>query len=893
MGGKVRLLFKYWLLCCLSLGFVLLTLGTSGSVQAQEEDVEEFMLEEVVVTAEKREAELQKIPMDIAVVRPDDMEILNIHQVEDIDKLMPDMSIINFASGMLTISIRDVETQYWNPTSEATVAVHLDGVQLTRSTGLEGKLYDLERVETLKGPQGTLYGRGATAGSMNIISKKPDIGEFGGNISVEYGSYNRRRLEGALNIPATEKLAFRLSGNSLTRDGYDDANLGNQDMWGVRAQMRWEPTDTQSLVIAVDRDRTDNKGGYSTGVYLDTFGDVEIVRNPALDIIDPTDPNYIREEMRPYLQGGPVMARFEDDWFISDAALDQFNRNNSWGIKATYDKEFDFAWLTVEYGYRTMREHKSFVMNGTPGLQPLGAYLSSMQFGDSTYNPETGVYAPPNYMIFNMGPYGTLTPTDGASIMNSYSYDGTVPVTQLIVAPSTYDSVRVTLDYTWSRMYQGEARLASNATVADGDKYEWLAGTMYMHDYVYERARIFENVDNQVLLREYAVFGQASWAPFANINFTGGYRYTWDTKTFYGNMTSDDHGYGNPADWWERYPMDQTEEVFGLTEAKWNFSTYKANISWQATDDIMPYIQYSKGVKTGNVDRTGHFIEPETLDSYEIGLRSRLFNGKLQVNATAYRYDYNNYNEWHTVYGCKYGQNPDSLGTCLNASGASSPITNADYTRNIYTVLNVGAAKQEGANINAVWMATASDSFTLNGSWSTNRRKGFDVANAMRAYAESMGFIADSADQPQYDSDTRNNERFGSRAVKGYVGYTRTMWFGKDLLTFNTMGFYQGKGRDQIMRQGRDDEFLMPGSPDYWTFDASISYTSSWGMPEGTQANLRVYANNVFDRDHLSSRNYSDYMTFNGVRVFDPGNGTVSGSYIDPRTIGIVFGVNF
>ncbi len=895
MGGK-RSFLKSWFLFVLTL---CLTLGVSGPLFAQD-DADEFTLEEVVVTAEKREAELQKIPIDIAVVRPDDMERLNIHQVEDLDKMMPDMTIDNFASGMLAISIRDVETTFWNPTTETTVAVHIDGQQLTRSTGLEGKLYDLERIETLKGPQGTLYGRGSTAGTMNMVTKRPDIGNFGGNISMEYGSYDRRRVQGALNIPLTDRMALRLSGRTITRDGYDDANLGNQDMWGMRGSLRWEPDDTQQLVITVDKDRTDNRGGYANGILFDTYGNLSIVRNPALDIPE-GDPGYIPEPIRKYMEGGPVYAPFAIKDIIGEASNDQYVRNKSWGINATYDKEFDFAWLTVQGGYRAMREFKSWVLNPSLGLQPVGATLMSMYFPFDTYDPETGVTTPAtyfdpnfNFIAYSSVPYGTATPYPGLALFNIWNTDNLSAAnsgefyTELMVVPPTFRAAVATQDWTNSRMYSGEARLASKAAVNEGDAYEWLIGAMYMNDYVYEQARVYENVDNQVILREYAVFGQASYVPIANINITGGYRYTWDTKSFWGSPESLSAP-ADPSDFWVRYPITLDPDTFINTWAKYTNQTYKANISWQVTDDIMPYIQYSKGIKTANVNRNGQYIDPESLDSYEIGIRSRLFNGRLQFNATAYHYDYNNYNEWHTVYGCVWGQDPNNPGSCLNAEGNDSPINpELDYTGNDYTPLNVGKAEQEGANMDATWLITPRDILRVNGSWSVNRRVDFNVAEAMRAYGEANGFVADSADNPAYADDSRNGQRFGGRAVKGWIGYTRTQNIGTDLLQFNTTGFYTGRGRDQIIRRGRDDEYLGPPSPDYWLFDVSVTYTSSKWMPEGSQWNVRLYANNVFDKDLWGSRSRSESAT-----NYPVGTGTINGSFLTPRTIGVVLGFNF
>ena len=179
MGGKRHLLVTYWRLFFLSLCFVSLMLLPQNPVFAQEDDSddsEEFLLEDVIVTAQKREAELQSVPMAIDVVRQDDMLRLGVFDTQDLDKILPDLSIEVNAGNFMQINIREVQNLIWNPEYETTVALHLDGANMTRSQGFNGYFYDIERVEVLNGPSGTLYGRGSTAGAMNIITRKAILG---------------------------------------------------------------------------------------------------------------------------------------------------------------------------------------------------------------------------------------------------------------------------------------------------------------------------------------------------------------------------------------------------------------------------------------------------------------------------------------------------------------------------------------------------------------------------------------------------------------------------------------------------------------------------------------------------------------------------------------------
>lgn len=897
MGGKRGLLSNNWLLCFFVICFVSLALGISSPVfsaenekenKAKAEDTDEFTLEEIVVTAEKREAEIQKVPMDIAVVRPDDMERMNIHQMSELEKMVPDLKTSDGGggTGFLQISIRDITTEYWNPTAETTVAVLVDGVPLTRSNAMEGKFYDLERVEMLKGPQGTLYGRGSTAGSLAMVSKKPDIGEFGGNIQLEYGSFNRRRIEGALNIPSTDKLAFRMSGRSVKRGSMDDVGLDVQDMWGGRGSMRWEPTDRQSLVVTVDKDSTNNRGGYGfQGVYFEAFGDLQIVANP-----DPT----LSSSFRKYASGGTVSTPYKSKWYYTEGAEDQQKqRTDSWGLSANYEHELDFAYLTVQYGYRSSTSQLNWVMTQSPTLQPLGATTAPFWIDLDTIDLETGEITLAGEGDENG--YG-----NAAWMYTSYTVQRdpitgeNLPVTEMILYPPTTPSAVATDSYSRSRSANIETRLTSSESIAGGDKTEWIVGAMLMNDQVTEIARIFENAYNDVDLREYALFGQASYAPFARLNFTGGYRYTWDNKLFTGW-----NGYGaGPAEsspdnnFMVRYPRELDPEKWNNYSYNWNYSTYKFNISWQATEDILPYVQYSKGMKTGNVARDGRGIPPEQLNSYDAGVKTRLFDGRVQINLSGYYYEYKNYNQWLTAYQCRIPQfDDDGVFTgCKQISGAGS--TTLDYVENTYGPLSPGGAKQKGGNVQVTWVITPADIFTLNASYSQNEYDKYNVADAMRRAFEPLWGVGNvhSALLPSNDVD-RTGEEFGSRPWRGNITYSRMWFIGTDMLTGTMSAFYEGTGLDQYVARRTEQERIYPGNPDYITVDMALNYSSTKWVPEGYRWSARIFGNNVLDNDELASRTWND--GYNQSYSFLPNSGYISGSFLQPRTFGLSFTLNF
>jgi len=201
---------------CLSLAITLLLIlaqGTSTLVHAQEE----FVLEEVTVTAEKREADLQKLPVPVSAITEETLVRQNVRQMFDLEKIVPDMEIGFNAASLTVISIRGVDAGDWGPPTDSPNVVHMDGAVLSRHNAIESHFFDIERVEVLKGPQGTLYGRGASAGTINIITRKPIIDTFSGYGEVEYGNYNLMRAEGAVNVPISDQWAMRTAFRTLKR----------------------------------------------------------------------------------------------------------------------------------------------------------------------------------------------------------------------------------------------------------------------------------------------------------------------------------------------------------------------------------------------------------------------------------------------------------------------------------------------------------------------------------------------------------------------------------------------------------------------------------------------------------------------------------------------------
>lgn len=191
---------------------------------ASTDDASDTGLQEIVVTAERRSESLTRTPLAVSVLSQSDLTSAGISATKDLTQSVPNLQIaVNGAGDSVVINLRGVQSSNAFSIGDPAVALYTNGISIPAPTGLNGGLYDLSRIEVLRGPQGTLYGKNATAGSLNIITAPPTR-QFGGEIDVSYGSFNEAQLHGILNIPVSDTWALRAAIMGHTNDGYFDTN---------------------------------------------------------------------------------------------------------------------------------------------------------------------------------------------------------------------------------------------------------------------------------------------------------------------------------------------------------------------------------------------------------------------------------------------------------------------------------------------------------------------------------------------------------------------------------------------------------------------------------------------------------------------------------------------
>jgi len=216
-------------------------------------------LDEIIVTAQKKEENLQDVPISIAAFDLEFLETNRVEGLEDLGRIAPGVTVTPNSADPngVQVNIRGIGILDPQVGQDARVAIYQDGIYLGKTQGLAFDMPDLERIEVLKGPQGTLYGRNSVGGAVNLISARPNSDEFSGRIKAEYGNFNHIKGSAAVNIPMGDVAGLRLSGSYLSRDGWVEnngpgADFGGEEKFGLRGAFGIELSEQFRLDLAAD-----------------------------------------------------------------------------------------------------------------------------------------------------------------------------------------------------------------------------------------------------------------------------------------------------------------------------------------------------------------------------------------------------------------------------------------------------------------------------------------------------------------------------------------------------------------------------------------------------------------------------------------------------------------
>jgi iron complex outermembrane receptor protein len=595
---------------------------------------------EVVVTANKREENLQDVSGSVSVVSQAAVERQGVKEFIDLTRVNPDIRV---NTGIYTnITIRGVRTSNFGPTVDQPNAIHLDGVYISRSTALNGLFFDTERVEVLAGPQGTLYGRNSAGGTVNIISVKPRLGDFGGRASFEYGNYNTLTVNTAINVPIGEKFAMRAAIWRNRHDGYNDNGTDNADQEAGRLSLFWRPTDNDSFLFTLDKsfNRPNNTGAQKIR---------NVLKNPSIATSGCANGVYAclvaagtpGSVVVPIPTGGP------DGRDIRAHAGDQnlqSVKTDSGGVMGQYDHDFGWANLTMQAAYRDT-------------------------FSNNTTGTSTGFNADPRLITTTV-----LVPAQwGGNILKSRWNTQEIRLTSPSNRPLTWVGGLYRFDeHTYDPKSGNYAYLRTfpNTSAATLGQVQYAMPLRIGND--------ASNTLNDTIA--YAAFGQATYTFAEKLHFTGGLRYNDEKK--HGIGFSLQNGVINP-----RTVFDDKRQ--------WKAWTYKLNASYDITPQNMVYVDHSTGFKSGGFAfGSTPAYEPEKIKAYEVGTKNRFFDGKLTVNGSAWWYDYTNIVQ--TVFEFYFDNvlgRPNSLLNTTNGKKAklSGQSVTADWQITDHDILSVNA----------------------------------------------------------------------------------------------------------------------------------------------------------------------------------------------------------
>ncbi len=248
---------------------------------AQTPPTEIIELDAVEVSAQKRIQSIQEVPIPITAHSGTFMEETGISQYKDLAPFVPGLFVQQQSPNFPGINIRGVTSDSTDPRSETRVSIFQDGVSISRATGSNVELFDLERIEVLKGPQGTLFGRGAEVGAISIIQRKP-VNATEAALTAGFGRLNEQRLQGHVNTPlGSEHLLGRLALTQVSRDGTvgnlaDGSDLNSRNTFAVRPSLRWLPSDRTTLDFIFNYQQDESSGtSFKSGVIPTSLGDTD------------------------------------------------------------------------------------------------------------------------------------------------------------------------------------------------------------------------------------------------------------------------------------------------------------------------------------------------------------------------------------------------------------------------------------------------------------------------------------------------------------------------------------------------------------------------------------------------------------------------------------------
>lgn len=688
---------------------------------------------EIVVTAQKREEAIQDVPIAVSAFSQDSLEKAKIDGGPNLVLAIPN---VNFSKGNFTgynFQIRGVGAKLVAGSGDAGTGIHLNNAPLTANNLFEAEFFDVERVEVLRGPQGTLYGRNATGGVVNLITAKP-IDDFEASIRGEVGNYNARKLRGMINIPLGDMFAVRAAGAMLTRDGYgENLTTGNdvddRDLWNSRITASFRPSDTFEASFMWDHFEEDDsrsrigKQLCTKATVPNTIGGQAFSANPLVADIQrgffstgcaPTpldDPNILGTPDSRGTLGGLFGTLF--GFTTGDQYAGQMQNPDIRNIQSSFDPiyqaetdiyQFNISWdLSDELQLTALT---GFSKNSLFTRQDYNRIVPNANF-NAVPNPVNLVAAVPGYAaviyaglfpggVVNDPQLGALNKFSTADISagESEQWSQELRLQSNFDGPFNFNIGAIYLDFQSDGDYYVMGNtLTAAVQVQNSLPFATVTGCSSVTPCAIDpnqtpdrSGRNYYDSTGAYHLKSRAAFGEVYWQLTDTFRITGGLRYTHDKKQVENRpVVLTAPGSGIPLSTTEPYLFAEFKETTGRLNFDW-----KPDFSF--TDDSLLYFSYARGYKAGGVNPAcspsifscpAPTFEPEFVDAYELGSKNTLMGGAMVLNLTGFMYDYIGYQVSKIVNRASVNENIDAKIAGLELETVWSPMDGLRLNANI------------------------------------------------------------------------------------------------------------------------------------------------------------------------------------------------------------------
>ena len=804
-------------------------------------------LQEIVVTATKRETNLQETPIAISVVNEKALRDRHIQSLYDLaDGSVPSLRVATFEArqSALTIGIRGIVPLDANqPAREQGVGIYIDGVYLGRQHGLNAGLFDIARVEVLKGPQGTLFGRNTEGGALSIVSAVP-TGEFGGRVGGGVGNYGSHTLNAHVNLPEWHGLSVKIDGVQEYQGATTKNPMPGQAGWnrynreGIRVATRWKITPDITNDFSYDTAKDRNTPFYSQLLNYNpngcTNGPIANAPNCVLPSVNYTalTGGPATGGVKPLLPGvvvnGDSRMKRADIGVVQQDSVDKthgFTNNLRWTVSPELELRSITAWrgVDVEQWDNSGGAHRPPLVTYTPACTTAAPCAFSRYSLADLYQRQF------SQEFQAVGSVGSIDYVAGLFYFNEHvTDDAATPSSKGAVYVSPTQANFVDIPYCTANTPDFVGTAVNGCSI--------------------DRA-------SEVRSKSYAAYGQATWNATDKLHITAGARYTTDKKK--GKLT-----YFNNVNYSTLTAAQLNAVGYSPLNETWHRFNPMATVAFDVTDDVHVYAKYATGYRAGGASsRTPNYLafDPEDVKSYEVGFKGDFFDHRARLNLAGY------------IMDRKDSQEDLSFITfATNAAGTPTSV-------NVLRAINAdGTTKIRG--IEADLTVQPVEGLTLNASYAYTYTK-----VPLVPVSFTVGGVTSTVLQRFYIPFTPRN------AASGSIDYALPVGGGDTSLRFHVDGNYSQATQafDQFATKA-ESSFIVNARfavADITMGDASQKLT------------VAVWARNLFDKEYIFRRDPSNSLP--GAPTSSLTNGPIGnvlgdyGNFNAPRTYGVEATINF